>query len=111
MQLEHNLTFFFVKIKTNRSPVEMSCVSVNSMLPFHTATASALLNSMLSVAPQTCGWTIEGTFTLLLFNYVIVSLCVQYIVIPMYVVCCQYMFVWLHNIFETNLQLLRLFCW
>ncbi|KAL8228122.1 hypothetical protein R6Q57_015706 [Mikania cordata] len=41
-----------------RSPVEMSCVSVESMLPFHTATASALLTSMLS-APRTCGWTLE----------------------------------------------------
>ncbi|KAF5760744.1 putative protein NUCLEAR FUSION DEFECTIVE 6, chloroplastic/mitochondrial [Helianthus annuus] len=41
-----------------RSPVEMSCVSVESMLPFHTATASALLTSML-LAPRTCGWTLE----------------------------------------------------
>ncbi|KAK9051689.1 hypothetical protein SSX86_028317 [Deinandra increscens subsp. villosa] len=42
-----------------RSPVEMSCVSVESMLPFHTATASALLTSMLSAAPRTCGWSLE----------------------------------------------------
>ncbi|KAI3515962.1 hypothetical protein L1887_14869 [Cichorium endivia] len=42
-----------------RSPVEMSCVSVESMLPFHTATASALLTSMLSAAPRTYGWTLE----------------------------------------------------
>ncbi|GFY91896.1 hypothetical protein Acr_08g0002920 [Actinidia rufa] len=43
-----------------RSPVEMSCVSVDSMFPFHNATASALLNSMLSVAPRPYGWTREG---------------------------------------------------
>ncbi|KAL4585641.1 hypothetical protein LXL04_010264 [Taraxacum kok-saghyz] len=42
-----------------RSPVEMSCVSIESMLPFHTATASALLTSMLSASPRTCGWTLE----------------------------------------------------
>ncbi|XP_057472041.1 protein NUCLEAR FUSION DEFECTIVE 6, mitochondrial-like isoform X2 [Actinidia eriantha] len=42
-----------------RSPVEMSCVCVDSMLPFHTATASALLTSMLSVAPRCYGWTFE----------------------------------------------------
>ncbi|XP_024988822.1 protein NUCLEAR FUSION DEFECTIVE 6, chloroplastic/mitochondrial-like isoform X3 [Cynara cardunculus var. scolymus] len=47
-----------------RSPVEMSCMSVESMFPFHTATASALLTSMLSAAPRTCGWTLEepGSF-------------------------------------------------
>ncbi|EYU28005.1 hypothetical protein ABFS83_13G103600 [Erythranthe nasuta] len=42
-----------------RSPVEMSCVAA-SMLPYHTATASALLTSMLSVAPRIHAWNIEG---------------------------------------------------
>ncbi|KAL3617116.1 hypothetical protein CASFOL_039510 [Castilleja foliolosa] len=46
--------------RISRLPVEMCCVSMTSMLPYHTATASAVLNSMLSVAPRTHAWTLEG---------------------------------------------------
>ncbi|XP_050210540.1 protein NUCLEAR FUSION DEFECTIVE 6, mitochondrial-like isoform X2 [Mercurialis annua] len=42
-----------------RSPVEMSC-SVETLLPYHTATASALLTSMLSASPRAFNWTPEG---------------------------------------------------
>ncbi|CAL5409884.1 unnamed protein product [Camellia sinensis] len=42
-----------------RSPVEMRFVCVDSLLPFHTATASALLTSMLSATPRCYGWTPE----------------------------------------------------
>ncbi|KAL3619774.1 hypothetical protein CASFOL_034686 [Castilleja foliolosa] len=38
----------------------MSSVSVSSMLSYHTATASAVLTSMLSVAPCTHAWTLDG---------------------------------------------------
>ncbi|XP_039008931.1 protein NUCLEAR FUSION DEFECTIVE 6, mitochondrial-like isoform X2 [Hibiscus syriacus] len=41
-----------------RSPVEMSCC-VETLLPYHTATASAFLTSMLSVSRRRSGWTAE----------------------------------------------------
>ncbi|XP_022848144.1 protein NUCLEAR FUSION DEFECTIVE 6, chloroplastic/mitochondrial-like isoform X2 [Olea europaea var. sylvestris] len=43
-----------------RSPVEMRSISSASMLPYHAATASALLTSMLSVSPRSHAWTPEG---------------------------------------------------
>ncbi|KAL6992505.1 hypothetical protein U1Q18_010615 [Sarracenia purpurea var. burkii] len=42
-----------------RSAVEIRCVCVDSLLPFHTATASALLTSMLSISPRCYGWIPE----------------------------------------------------
>ncbi|XP_019227718.1 PREDICTED: protein NUCLEAR FUSION DEFECTIVE 6, chloroplastic/mitochondrial-like isoform X1 [Nicotiana attenuata] len=42
-----------------RSPVEMSCIRAETLFPYHTATASALLNSMLSGTSRCYGWTLE----------------------------------------------------
>lgn len=43
-----------------RMPVEMSSAVMRTMLPFHTATASVSLTSMLSVSPRFYIWTLEG---------------------------------------------------
>lgn len=45
----------------DRNPVEMS-FCVESLLPYHTATASALMTSMLSISGQSYGWLSDGTF-------------------------------------------------
>ncbi|KAL5998871.1 hypothetical protein ACLOJK_009819 [Asimina triloba] len=45
-----------------RSPVEMSCC-IETLLPLHTATSSAVLTSLLSVAGPSYGWLSEGTPT------------------------------------------------
>ncbi|KAF9600282.1 hypothetical protein IFM89_005868 [Coptis chinensis] len=44
-----------------RSPVELSCV-VKTLLPFHTATTSTLLTSMLFVSQPDLGWLPEGSY-------------------------------------------------
>lgn len=66
----------FVILWVIRSPVELSCC-VESLMPYHTATASALLTSMLSGAPRRFGWTPEGepSLNLSFFFGIFISIC------------------------------------
>jgi hypothetical protein len=49
----------------NRSPVEMSSVCLESLMPMHSATASALMTSLLAApASKGFGWLSEGDFPL-----------------------------------------------
>lgn len=54
------LVYFHLFVFDGRNPVEMS-FCVESMLPYHTATASALMTSMLSISGHTYGWLSDGT--------------------------------------------------
>jgi hypothetical protein len=53
--------FLFV-FDVNRNPVEL-IFCVESLLPYHSATASALMTSKLSISGQTYGWLSDGTFS------------------------------------------------
>ncbi|XP_023518414.1 protein NUCLEAR FUSION DEFECTIVE 6, chloroplastic/mitochondrial isoform X1 [Cucurbita pepo subsp. pepo] len=44
--------------RISRFPVEVSCC-VESLLPYHSATASALFTSMLCISCRSYGWTPE----------------------------------------------------
>ncbi|KAL8260159.1 hypothetical protein R6Q59_028112 [Mikania micrantha] len=44
-----------------RSPVEISCVAVESLFLFHTANASALQTSMLPTVLYSFGWPIDDS--------------------------------------------------
>ncbi|KAK1313500.1 hypothetical protein QJS10_CPA06g01535 [Acorus calamus] len=48
-------------LNISRLPVELGCVQ--SLMPLHSATASVLLNSMLSSKPGSWGWLSEGIST------------------------------------------------
>ncbi|PIA31200.1 hypothetical protein AQUCO_05100005v1 [Aquilegia coerulea] len=45
-----------------RSPVELSCC-LDSLLPYHTATSSALLTSMIFQISRRSSWLSEGTIS------------------------------------------------
>ncbi|KAJ1689768.1 hypothetical protein LUZ63_013923 [Rhynchospora breviuscula] len=43
-----------------RSPVEMSSFCLESLMPMHSVTASAVMTSLLAVSRRSYGWLAEG---------------------------------------------------
>ncbi|KAJ4729756.1 Protein NUCLEAR FUSION DEFECTIVE 6, chloroplastic/mitochondrial [Melia azedarach] len=52
-----------LSLGTLRNPVQIS-FCVESMMPYHTATASSLMTSMLTISRRSYGWLSEGNDSL-----------------------------------------------